>query len=123
MRVFSLRRFWYRRFRAFTSLQLRWSRRFTPAGFLVLGGLVGAAAVGLDTSRTVAYQVFTLLLAIVIISAFGSLGFRPRLRLRRVLPRFSTAGEPVSYRLIVANDGRGPEGGLVVIEDLADPRP
>src|SRR5262249_1435923 len=118
MRVFSLRRFWYRRFRAFTSLQLRWSRRFTPARFPLLGGLVGAAPVGLHTSRTVAYQVFTLLLAIVIISAFGSLGFRPRLRVRRVLPRYSTAGEPVSYRLVVANDGKAAERGLVVMEDL-----
>ena len=123
MRVFSMRRFWYRRFRAFTSLQQRWSRRFTPAGFLVLGGLGGAAVVGLDTSRTVAYQVFTLLLAVVIVSAFGSLGFRPRLRVRRLLPRYCTAGEPVAYRLLVANDGRRAERGLVVMEDLADPRP
>src|SRR5262245_30271052 len=116
MRVFSMRRFWHRRFRAFTSLQQRWSRRFTPAGFLVLGGLAGSAVVGLDTSRTVAYQVFTLLLAAVIISAFGSLGFRPRLRVRRLLPRFSTAGESITYRLLVANDGRKAERGLVIME-------
>jgi len=123
MRVLSMRPFWYRRFCAFSSLQQRWSRRFTPAGFLILGGLAGAALVGLDTSRTVAYQIFTLLLAVVIISAFGSLGFRPRLRIRRLLPRFCTAGEPVAYRLVVANEGRSSERGLVVMEDLADPRP
>jgi uncharacterized protein (DUF58 family) len=118
-----LRRFWYRRFRAVTSLQRRWSRRFTPSGFLVLGALAGSAVVGLDTSRTVAYQVFTFLLAVVMLSAIGSVGFRPRLRVRRVLPRFSTAGECVTYRLLVANDGRVPQRDLVLTEDLADPRP
>jgi uncharacterized protein (DUF58 family) len=119
----SMRAFWYRRFRALTSLQLRWSRRFTPAGFLVLAALGASALVGLDTHRTVAYQVFTFLLAVVLLSAIGSVGFRPRFRVRRVLPRLSTAGEPVSYRILVANEGGTPQRGLVLTEDLADPRP
>ena len=63
-----------RRFRAATSVQERWGRRFTGAGLLVLGALGGSAAVGLDTSRTVAYQVFSFLLAVVVVSALGSFG-------------------------------------------------
>jgi uncharacterized protein (DUF58 family) len=90
---------------------------------LVLGVLGGAAAVGLDTSRTVAYQVFSFLLALVVISALGSLGFRARLGVRRVLPRHATVGEPLTYRLLIRNESGRLERGLVVLEDLADPRP
>lgn len=120
---FSMKRFWYRRFRALTSLQRRWGRRFTGAGLLVLGALGGSAAVGLDTSRTVAYKVFTFLLAVVVVAAIGSRGFRARLGARRTLPRFATAGEPLTYRLVLRNDGETAQRGLVVVEDLADPRP
>jgi uncharacterized protein (DUF58 family) len=123
LKRFSMKRFWYRRFRAMTSLQRRWGRLFTGAGLLVLGGLGGSAAVGLDMSRTVSYQVFTFLFAVVVLSVVGSLGFRARLGARRVLPRFATAGEPVTYRLVLRNDGETSQRGLVVSDDLADPRP
>ncbi len=52
---------------------LKW--RFTPGGLLVLGGLVTSAVVGLDTNQTVAYQIFTLLLALLILSFAGRLFF------------------------------------------------
>jgi uncharacterized protein (DUF58 family) len=117
------RRFWYRRFRAMTSFQNRWKRRFTPAGFLLLGALGGAAVVGLDTSRTVAYQIFTLLLAILVVAVLGSLRFRPHFTVRRSLPKYATAGETIAYRLVVGTRETGTERGLVAMEDLADPRP
>ena len=106
-----------------TSFQQRWKRRFSAAGFLLLGTLGGAAVVGLDTSRTVAYQVFTLLLAILVVSIAGGLRFHARLTVRRVLPTYATAGETVTYRLFIGTTGTSTERGLVAMEDLADPRP
>jgi uncharacterized protein (DUF58 family) len=118
-----LRRFWYRRFRAMTSFQQRWKRRFSPAGFLLLAALGGSAVVGLDTSRTVAYQIFTLLLAVLVVSIAGSVRFRASLTVRRSLPTYVTAGDTVTYRLFVGTTGPATERGLVAMEDLADPRP
>ncbi|MEK7386932.1 MAG: DUF58 domain-containing protein, partial [candidate division NC10 bacterium] len=118
-----MKRFWYRLFRSTASLQYRFGRRFTPAGQLVLGALGAAQVIGFDTNRTVGYQAFTFLLALLLIALAWSLPFRRRLTVRRVLPRFVTAGEPASYRVVIQNGTATPQRGLVLLENLADPRP
>ncbi len=114
---------WYRLFRSTASLQYRLGRRLTPGGTLALGALGASAVIGFDTNRTVGYQAFTFLLALLVLASAWRWGFRPRLRVRRLLPRFVTAGEPASYRVELANDGGTLERGLVLLEDTADPRP
>ena len=116
-------RFWYRSFRGLSSIQHRVGRRLTRAGLLVLAGLGGSGVVGLDTNRTVAYQAFAFLVALLAIAAVSSVGFRARFGVRRVLPRFATVGEPCAYRVIVGNRTPTAQRGLVLFEDLADPRP
>jgi uncharacterized protein (DUF58 family) len=118
-----LKRFAYRLFRSTAALQYRVDRRLTPAGKLALGALGAAAIMGFDTNRTLGYQAFTLLLALLVLSFAWRFGFRPRLSARRALPRFVTAGEPASYRIALGNDGARTERGLVLLEDTADPRP
>jgi len=118
-----IRRLLYRTFR-FTYTCQHWIRsRFTKAGLLVLGGLVLSGGVGLDTNRTLAYQVFTFLLSLLFISIMWSLFFRTRLSVCRILPRFGTAGQPLSYRVAIKNQTDKTQNGLVLLEDLADPRP
>jgi uncharacterized protein (DUF58 family) len=78
---------------------------------------------GFDTNRTLGYQVFTFLLALFVLALGWRFRFRPRLRVRRVLPRFVTAGEPAAYRVVLANDGGRLERGLALLENTADPRP
>ncbi|HVV01826.1 MAG TPA: DUF58 domain-containing protein, partial [Verrucomicrobiae bacterium] len=41
----------------------------------------------------------------------------------RILPRFGTAGQPLSYLIRARNLGRRTQSGLSVLEDLLDPRP
>ncbi len=118
-----MKRSWYRLFRATSSLQHRFDRRFTRSGKLALGALGAAAIIGFDTNRTLGYQAFTFLLALLLLAFVWRWGFRPELRARRVLPRFVTAGEPASYRIVLANDAGRLERGLVLQEDTADPRP
>ncbi len=113
----------YRLFRSTASLQYRLDRRLTGAGKLALGALGAAGLMGFDTNRTLAYQAFTFLLALLVLAFAWRFGFRPRLSARRVLPRFVTAGEPAAYRVVLANGGGRPERGLVLLEDTADPRP
>ncbi len=118
-----IRRFLYLTFR-FTYTCQHWiRRRFTKAGLLALVGLVASGAVGLDTNRTSAYQVFTFLLSLLSISMAWSLFFRTRLAVRRILPRFATTGQPLSYRVAIKNQTDKAQNGLVLLEDLVDPRP
>jgi len=113
----------YRWFRSFSGFQYRLDRRCTRAGSLALGVLGAAIVIGLDTNRTVGYQVFTLVLALVILSVASSLVFHGRFAVRRNLPRFASVGVPVTYRVAITNQTGRRQDGLVLIEELTDPRP
>jgi uncharacterized protein (DUF58 family) len=98
-------------------------RRFTPAGLLVLCGLIASAVVGLDTKQTMAYQAFTFLLFLLVISVAWSRLFKTRVVANRKLPQFATVKEPLSYRIVLENKTRKSLDGLSVFEKLEDPRP
>jgi hypothetical protein len=44
--------------------------------------------------------------------------FRGRFTARRILPRFASAGVPVSYRLAIKESLRRRQAGLVLLEEL-----
>src|SRR5436190_18871561 len=81
----------YHSYRLYSSLKYRYGRRLTPTAFLVLGALLLAAALGLDTNLSVAYQAFSLLLCLVIVSWSGAVLYRGRLSAERRLPLFGPA--------------------------------
>ncbi len=110
----------YRRFHAVTH---RMKRRLTPTGLFLAGALIASAVVGIDTNRTLAYQAFTFVLAILCLAMGWSLFFRGRFAAHRILPRFATAGQPFSYRVTVSNLGNRSQGGLFLLEESGDPRP
>jgi len=98
-------------------------RRFTPAGLCVAGGWVVAGAIGVDIENTVTYQSFALLFAFLVFSVVSSGFFRARFSATRVLPRFGTAGQPLTYQVEITNLTTKTQAGLTLLEDLADPRP
>ncbi|HEV8474042.1 MAG TPA: DUF58 domain-containing protein [Methylomirabilota bacterium] len=118
-----LRRYFYRQFLLFSRIQGTLARRLTPAGRLVAGALLAAMVFGPNTRLTVAYQAFTLLLALLAVAAALSLRAPARLEARRQLPRFATVGEPFAYRVVVRNLDATAHPGLSLVEDLEDPRP
>jgi len=118
-----MRRLLFRAFRWTWVVQHWQSRRFTRGGSLALISVLAAAVVGLDTNRTLAYQAFAFLVALLAAALLASLTFRARLNVRRAMPRFATAGEPLRYRVTVRNDGSRSQRGLVLLEDTEDPRP
>ena len=84
----------------------QWTRRrFTPAGLALLYVLVAATVFGVDTRRTVAYQMFGLAIGLLAIASLGSLRFRPKLAFERRLPQYVTVGEVFFYRHRVHNQG------------------
>lgn len=119
----SKRRLQYVSFRLASSLRLWLGRRFTLAGHLVVGALVASAALGMDTTRTMAYQAFTFLLFTLATAIVTSVSFRARVDVRRLLPPFASAREPFAYRALVRNRGPRPIAGASLLETLVDPRP
>jgi len=113
----------YRIFSAVSGIWFWMTRRFTGAGFLALGTLVTAGALGIDTNQTLAYQIFTFLLALLAAAMLAALLLRPKFQVARILPRIITAGQAFDYRVLVKNLGTRPADGLALLEDLVDPRP
>lgn len=113
----------YRLYRIGSGLRYRAARRFTRAGLVVLVTLSITTVMGTDMESTVAYQAFSLLLFLMLVSVcFGWL-FRARFSATRHLPRFATVGKRFDYFVAVSNKSRQTQSDLVLIEDLADPRP
>ena len=110
-------------YRAGSSLWYRARRRFTLAGRCAAGGLVVAAAVGVDVENNVMYQEFALLLALLVAAFVTSRFFRAKYSAARVLPRFGTAGKPLPYRVRLKNLTGQPQTGLTLLENFADARP
>lgn len=118
-----MKRFIYRALRFFSTID-HWLRdRLTVGGWLALGTCGAAAAAGLDTNQTVTYRAFTFLAALLLLCWLVSLFFRARYEARRELPRYATAGEPFSYRVLISNRGAGVLSGATVQERFSDPRP
>jgi uncharacterized protein (DUF58 family) len=118
-----IRRALYRSFRFTHTIESWIGRRFTTAGRLAVACLGAAAVMGIDTNRTVAYQAFSFLGALLLVALASSLWFRGRFAVRRSVPRFGTAGEPLRYRVMVENLTDRRQTGLVLMDRLADPRP
>jgi len=110
-------------FSAVSGIWFWMTRRFTGAGFLALGTLVTAGALGIDTNQTLAYQIFTFLFALLAAAMLATLLLRPKFQVARILPRMITAGQAFDYRVLVKNLGTRPADGLALLEDLCDPRP
>jgi uncharacterized protein (DUF58 family) len=113
----------YRNYRIFSGTKFRLERRVTRSGILVVCSLLLCGALGLDTTLSLAYQVFALLFSMTLLCAFYPLFCRVRLQVERSLPRFASAGEPFSYTVRIKNPRRNPERALTLREEFPDPRP
>ncbi|MBI2929039.1 MAG: DUF58 domain-containing protein [Verrucomicrobia bacterium] len=118
-----LRKIIYRVYRLVTAVRYRVRRRFSRAGLAVLAGLFLTGAIGLDMEQTVAAQAFTLLVGLLVLAFAASLRFRIRFSAARSLPRYGTVGHPLAYRVVLRNETPSTQAGLILLEDLADPRP
>lgn len=94
------------------------SGRVTKPGVYVIGAAVASAIAGIDTKQTVAFQIFTFLFFTLLFSAIFSLFFRCRFTCSRTLPRFGSAGDPLSYTVRVRNESAKIQKGLFLIENF-----
>jgi uncharacterized protein (DUF58 family) len=113
----------YRIYRVVSWLRYHIPRRFTRAGLALAGGLILAAMTGLDTDNSIAYQIFALLFFLLVIPVPFLFAFSAPFSAVRRLPRFGTAGQPFSYRVLITNLTARNQDGLMLLENLSDPRP
>ena len=118
-----VQRFLFISFRRFKSLEYRFSRRFSKGGKMVFLGLACSAVLGADTNPTLIYQLFAFLVVLLLLSALFIPLFSGHFSISRRLPRFVTAGQPFEYEITVQNLTDKTYNDLLLLEDLADPRP
>ncbi len=98
-------------------------QRLTQGGRLLLIMLFFSGLIGLNTSLSLVYQVFALLLALLLIAIAWTPFFHLHLDVTRVLPQFGTAGELLEYRLLVMSRSSRTQRGLLVTEQTDILRP
>jgi uncharacterized protein (DUF58 family) len=113
----------YHLYRLISGARYRLRRRLTRSGMVILGGLFVVMLTGLDPEISAAYQAFALLLCLLLVSFAFSLTFRASFSALRELPRFGTVGCPVRYEVRLSNLTKTTQSGLMLMEDVADPRP
>ncbi|PWU19272.1 MAG: DUF58 domain-containing protein [Verrucomicrobia bacterium] len=113
----------YRSYRSLSGLRYWLERRFTRAGWVVVGGLIAAMLLAPDTENTVAYQGLSLMLILLLGAICFSWFFKARFSAQRLLPRFGTVGAPLRYGIRLKNLSSKPQSGLALLEELSDPRP
>jgi uncharacterized protein (DUF58 family) len=110
-------------YRIVSGTRYRAGRRLTRAGWMVVIALMASFMMGTDTDNTVVYQALPILIFLLLTAAISSFFFRARFAATRLLPRFGTVGQPLYYRVMLKNLTSKPQGDLVYLENLSDPRP
>jgi hypothetical protein len=118
-----LRRYLWRNYRGFAAMALYFGRRITVPGWTVLGGMLVAATLGADTNSSQSYQTFAFLGCLALVSAFCVPWGRPRVSVKRILPKFGSVGQRLNYRIMVRSQTRRRQSGLTLIDELPDPSP
>jgi uncharacterized protein (DUF58 family) len=109
----------YRGYRLAQKIGTWAARRFTPAGWFVVMGLLLTAGAS-DPDQTMGLAVFVLLLVFLGLAWLTVPFFRVPFAIERQAPRFVTAGEPFGLRVRVWNRSSRPQRGLEYFEDVRD---
>ena len=119
-----MKQFLYKSYRFFYRAE-RWRRRrLTLPGLILANTVFITAVLGMDTYKSMIYQIFTWGAALLLISFIWTRCLRrlPVTVIRR-LPRYATVGQKFSYRVDIENRSDKPLDGLRLYENTVDPRP
>lgn len=92
--------------------------RLTPAGMLVAGGMLASGIFGVDVRQSLAYHVFSVTAALLLVAVCGILLFRGNFRVTRQLPRYATVERPFRYYVEIENLGSSGQLDLLVFDEL-----
>jgi uncharacterized protein (DUF58 family) len=78
--------------------------------------IVFCAVLGLNTDKSLVYQLFAFLLCAILISRFSLRLSKPNVSVHRKLPNYATADQPFEYQIIVDNTGNRTEADLRLVD-------
>lgn len=113
----------YRLYRLATWLTHVIRRRFTILGRALLGAVWVAITTAFDVDGASGYQAVVPLAGVLFIAMVFGFRFRAKFDVERKLARVASVGEPFRYRVSVTNRTSRRQTGLLLLDDLADPRP
>ncbi len=116
--IIGRRRFSLAAFRFVTNRSNAIKQRLTSGGKLLFGGIIVSGLLTIDVNKTPAYQVFSLLSALLLMAILMSLRFRARITISRPLPHHATIGQPVAYTVTIINQSAIAQDNLLVMETL-----
>jgi uncharacterized protein (DUF58 family) len=96
--------------------KLRRKRQGTDRSQALVPLIVFCAVLGLNTDKSLAYQLFALLLCTILISRFFLRFSKPNVSVHRKLPNYATAGQPFEYQIVVDNTGNRTEADLRLVD-------
>lgn len=101
-----------------------WMRRhLTFTGHFVLTFAIAAAVFGVNIRQSTTYQLFMLLLVLLVFSWLNSAFNRLKVTLTRKLPRYGMVGEPLRYSVTLTNLTPRTYDRLALCEELAETLP
>lgn len=112
------RRLLYRNFRQLFAISNWLRNRLTPMGGLIFSGTVASGIFGVDTRQSLAFQVFAITSALLLLSLLSIITFRGKFRIKRLLPEYATVGQKVNYKLLIENLGKKNQKQLTVHDEL-----
>jgi len=96
-----------------------WFRgRFTPAGRLILAVIIASGVIGVDISRNLTYQIFSLSVSLIGLAVIFAAFNRCKFSCTRTLPPIATVGEPVHYHIDITNETSTLQSDLLVVDQL-----
>lgn len=108
----------HRLYRRTERVKFWFSSRFTMLGKLFLLIAIVSFFFGLNTQRTMIYQIFAVSSCALLFSFVISLRFSSKLSITRYLPESCLVGEVLLYRIRLINDGERAVKGLLFQESL-----
>ncbi|MCP5496299.1 MAG: DUF58 domain-containing protein [Leptospiraceae bacterium] len=109
----------YKRYYNFYLFQAWIRNRFTTLGRFAFSILFLLFIFGLNTQKTLIYQIFCLHLSICFISILFSLKFKPTLEIQRILPKQCLVNKELHYTIVIKNKGKKKESNLFYKEEFA----
>ncbi len=99
-------------------------RHITPAGAMAITALFLSFLFGVNILKTPIYQAAVLFFMILLLSfLYSFFPFRIKLRIKRHLPQYASVGDIFSYEIEIENQTDKIQQGLVLFEEIFDPRP
>ncbi len=99
------------------------ARRFTTVGKLVLALMFASGLIGIDIQRVQSYQLFIVLLMLIVIALLSSIRKKVHMSATRQLPKYACVGEKMTYQVTLTNTNNNQLGHFSVRDLPIDPRP